>query len=167
MELVTPQKIKLQVVQSLYDWHTKLFHNALVDITDTDAVNRLNTKANHIAWLTGSLVYGRYSLANILGIDQKQQSYQLFENFKGIIDDAAYPPLEEFKNDWNKISPLLKDKIDNLSEDELNGPDPFKMPGGDFTLFDTLLFCTDRESYCLGQIGIFRRLLNYPALKFD
>lgn len=163
----TPQKIKLQVVLSLFDWHTGLFHKALEGINDTDAANRLGTKANHIAWLSGSLVYGRYSLAGLLGIEQKQAGLELFENFKGIIDDAIYPSLNDFRNDWNNISPLLKEKISSLSEDELNGPDPFKMPGGDFKLFDTLLFCTDRESYCIGQIGIFRRLLGYPALKFD
>lgn len=37
----------------LYDMHTKFLHSALDGILDKDATNRINTKANHVAWLTG------------------------------------------------------------------------------------------------------------------
>ncbi|MDB5199943.1 MAG: hypothetical protein JWO92_1906 [Chitinophagaceae bacterium] len=40
----------------LYDMHTKYLLNALDGISDQDAHNRLNTKANHVAWLTGSFI---------------------------------------------------------------------------------------------------------------
>ena len=40
----------------LFDMHTKFFSSAIKGISDSDAHKRLNTKANHIAWLTGSLV---------------------------------------------------------------------------------------------------------------
>ena len=136
-------------------------------ISDKDANNRLGTKANHIAWIAGSLVQGRYALANVLGNDMKQTSDKLFENFKGIQDNVTYPPLEEFKKDWENITPVLKDALVNLSEDQLNGPDPFDMPGGEYTLFDSLTMCIDRESYCIGQIGLYRRLLGYEAMKYE
>ena len=45
--------------------------------------------------------------------------------------------------------------------------DPFEMPGGDYTLFDSITFSTDRESYCIGQIALYRRLLGYDAMKYD
>ncbi|CAN5602215.1 hypothetical protein BH10BAC3_BH10BAC3_38320 [soil metagenome] len=152
---------------SLYDWHSKMYKNVLVDISDTDAQNRLGTKANHIAWIAGSLVQGRFALANMLHIDLKQTSDKLFENFKGIQDGATYPSLEEYKKDWDKITPVLKDKILHLTEEELNGKDPFEMPGGEYTLFDSITFCTDRESYCIGQIALFRRLLGYDSMKYE
>jgi hypothetical protein len=41
------------------------------------------------------------------------------------------------------------------------------MPGGDYTFFDTLTFSIDRESYCIGQIGLYRRLLGYDAMKYE
>jgi hypothetical protein len=53
-----------------------------------------------------------------------------------------------------------------MSEEDLNGPDPYKMPGANYTFFDTTVFCIDRESYCIGQIGLFRRLLGYEAMKY-
>ena len=163
----TTTKSPVDVLISFYDWHSKLYKNVLVDISDTDAQNRLGTKANHIAWIAGSLVQGRFAFANALHIDLKQTSDKLFENYKGIQDNVTYPSLEEYKKDWEKITPVLKDKILSLTEEELNGKDPFEMPGGDYTLFDSITFFTDRESYCIGQIALYRRLLGYDAMKYE
>jgi hypothetical protein len=160
-------KETMETFIEIFDYHTKMFLNALDGISDEDAQNRLGTKANHIAWIAGSLVYQRQYIANTVGIDVKQTSEKLFENNKGIQDNVTYPSLQEFKDDWNKISPLLKDALTKMSEEELNGPDPYKMPGGNFTFFDTaVVFSIDRESYCLGQIGLYRRLLGYEAMKY-
>ena len=167
METITSKKASTGVLIGLYEFHTKLFYNVLVDISDKDANNRLGTKANHIAWIAGSLVHGRYALANAIGIDKKQTSDNLFENNKGIQDNITYPPLAEYKKDWENISTALKDALVNISEEQLNGPDHFEMPGGDYTLFDTLRMCIDRESYCIGQVGLYRRLLGYEAMKYD
>ena len=51
----------------LFDLHTNFYHSAIAGITDGDAANRLTTKANHVAWLAGSLVEERYELAKIFG----------------------------------------------------------------------------------------------------
>jgi hypothetical protein len=163
----TFEKTAMHTLINMYDWHTKLFKNALESITEEDAQNRLNTKANHIAWIAGSLVYGRYTLAEFFNIKVEQQSLELFKDFKGIQDNTTYPTLAEFKNDWDTISPPLRNAMMNVSPEQLNGPDPFKMPGGDFKFLDTITACTDRESYCIGQIGLWRRLLNYEAMKWE
>ncbi|MES2646414.1 MAG: DinB family protein [Bacteroidota bacterium] len=163
----TTSKTAVEVLISLYDWHTKLFHNVLVDITDVDAHNRMGTKANHVAWLAGSLVHGRYELAKATGMDIEQPTGALFQNYQGIQDNITYPSIAAYKQDWDNISSILKDKVENLNDEALNGPDPFEMPGGDYTLYDSLIFCTDRESYCIGQIALYRRLLDYPAMKYD
>lgn len=173
METKTAKKNLMEIIISLYDYHTKLFLNSLADISDKDAQNRLGTKANHIAWIAGSVIYQRQILANALGINIKQTSENLFkaddkgEGHKGIQENVKYPSLEEYKNDWNKISSALKDGLMNASEDQLNGPDPYEMPGGNYTFFDTFTFCVDRESYCIGQIGLYRRLLGYDAMKWE
>jgi hypothetical protein len=102
------KKVTMETFVEIYDYHTKMFINALDDISDKDAQNRLGTKANHIAWIAGSLVYQRQFLANAVGIDVKQTSENLFENNRGIQDNVTYPSLEEYKDDWEKISPLFK-----------------------------------------------------------
>lgn len=167
METKTAKKNLMEILINLYDWHTKMFCNVIVDISDKDANNRLGTKANHIAWLAGSLVYERYQLAKFAGKELKQTSHELFKDHKGIQDDIIYPPLTEFKNDWETISPVLKNALENLSEAQLKNPDPYGMPGENLTFFDSITGCIDRESYCIGQIGLYRRLLGYAAMKYN
>jgi hypothetical protein len=161
---------RLSTLMFLYDSHSTLYVNAIAGISDNDTHNRLNTKANHIAWIAGSVVHSRYELAYALGVDrdefkQNSLSYELFKEFKGIQDKAKYPALDVYRSDWKLITPALKDQLANLSDDQLNGPDPFEM-GKDLTLLDSITFLIDRESYCIGQLGLFRRLLGYEAMKY-
>ena len=167
METTTQKHPSMDTLLNMYDWHTKLFKNVLVDISDKHAGERLNTKANHIAWIAGSIVHGRFELGKLLGLGLEQDSYELFKDNKGIQDNITYPSLEEYREDWDDISPALKEALGSVSIEQLNGPDPFNMPGGPYTFFDTIVACTDRESYCIGQIGLWRRLLGYAAMKYE
>ncbi len=162
----TNNRTSIETLVNIYDWHTKLFINVLDGIADKDTQNRLGTKANHIAWIAGSLVNGRYELGKFFGIEMQQTSHELFKDNKGIQENVSYPPLDEFRKDWEKINPVLRDALSNANDEKLNGPDPFNMPGGTFTFFDSIVACTDRESYCIGQIGLWRRLLGYDAMKY-
>ena len=145
--------------------HTAYFTNVLDGISDKDAHSRLNTKANHIAWLTGSLVHERYELANALGIGLKQTSNELFKDHKGIQDNVKYPSLSEFKEDWETIAPVLRNALVKLSDEQLDKP--FEMPGEVMTYFDLIAFIIYRESNCIGQIALWRRLLGYEAMKYQ
>lgn len=167
----TKQVIPLNLLITLYDMHTTFYPNVVEGISDKDAHNRLNTKANHIAWIAGSIVHERFELAYALSVDkgevvENSLSRELFKDHQGIRDQTAYPALEDYLKDWKLITPILKERLTNLTEEDLNGPDPFEMPG-DFTLFDSITFLIDRESYCIGQIGLYRRLLGYEAMKYQ
>lgn len=94
-----PTNNKMFSLLVLYDMHTDFFPKVIVGISDEDAHNRINTEANHVAWLTGSLVQQRYEIANLLGIDEKQSAYELFKDYKGIQDGVTYPSLSTFKKD--------------------------------------------------------------------
>jgi hypothetical protein len=148
----------------LHDMHTAFFSNAIEGISDKDAHNRLNTKANHIAWLTGSLVHERYEMANALGINLQQAFDELFEDHKGIQDGVVYPSLDQFKKDWEIISPVLRKALITISDAQLDAP--FFMPGENMTFFDLIAFLTYREANVIGQIALWRRLLGYRAMKY-
>lgn len=149
----------------LYDMHTKFFSSVLDGISDKDAHNRLNTKANHIAWLTGSLVEQRYEIANELGSDGKQAAHELFENNKGIQDGITYPSLAAFKKDWENITPVLREALINVSDQKLD--ETFEMmPGMTMTYYELITFIIYREANCIGQIALWRRLLGYEAMKY-
>lgn len=163
------KKKSMELLINFYDWHTKLFRNVIDGISDTDSQNRMGTKANHVAWIAGSLVQQRFQLAEFAGISDnvKQTSDDLFKEHKGIQDNVAYPPLDEFKKDWDIISPVLRKALTDLTAEQLDSADPYKMPGENLTFFDAMAACFDRESYCIGQIALYRRLLGYEAMKYE
>ena len=165
METLTVTDSRLYSILALYDMQTTFFNSALDGISDEDAHKRLDTKANHIAWLTGSLVQQRFELANMLGVDKNQAADEFFKDNKGIQDNVTYPSLEGFKNDWNTISPLLREALMNASAEKL---DTFfeAMPGMNMTYFDLITFISYREANCIGQIALWRRLLGYEAMKY-
>ena len=164
MEIKTASNRMISLVV-LYDTHTTFLKSATEGISDHDAHNRLNTKANHVAWLTGSLVQQRFELAKLLGIDQKQSADEFFTNNKGIQDNITYPPLNGFKKDWEQISPLLRNALAVVSEEKLDSLFEM-MPGEKMTHYDLIAFMVYREANCIGQIALWRRLLGYEAMKY-
>ena len=153
-------------IVALYDMQTTFFANAIEGLSDDDRHKRLNTKANHIAWLTGSLVEQRYEIANILGSHLKQSAHELFKDNRGIQDDITYPSLSVFKKDWESITPVLRDALINADDKKLD--ESFEMmPGMSMTYYELIAFCTYREANCIGQIALWRRLLGYPGMKYS
>jgi hypothetical protein len=159
-----PISNRMYGIMVLYEMQTDFLLRALADIDEKDAQKRLATKANHIAWITGSVVDGRYFLAKSLGIELKSATGELFADHKGIIDDAVYPALAEFKADWGQISPLLQDALTQATDEKLD--EKLEMPGMEMTLYEMISFNTYREANCIGQIALWRRLLNYPGMNY-
>ncbi len=149
----------------LYDMHTKFFSSVLEGISDEDAHNSLHTKANHVAWLSGSLVEQRYEIGKDLGSDLKQTAHELFKDNKGIQDGITYPPLDTYKKDWDSITPVLRDAFMKVTDEKLD--ESFEMmPGMRMTYYELITFITYREANCIGQIALWRRLLGYEAMKY-
>ncbi len=165
MEKVNVKDSRMSSLIVLYDMHTIYFANVIVNISDKDSHNRLNTKANHVAWLTGSLVEQRYEIATMLGSNIEQAANELFKNNKGLQDNITYPSLPEFKKDWETISPILRDALVNISSEKLD--ETFEMmPGMKMTYYDLIAFIIYREANIIGQIALWRRLLGYEAMKY-
>lgn len=160
----TPTSGKMYGLIVLYEMQTDFLLRALDGIDQEDAQKRLDTKANHIAWITGSVVHGRYFLAKSFGIDLPSITDELFENNKGIIDDATYPSLADFIKDWKEISPRLQEALTAATDEKL--AEKLVIPGMEITLFEMISFSSYREANCIGQIALWRRLLGYPGMNY-
>lgn len=156
---------RIQPLLFLYDTHTGLFPNVIEGISDKDAHNRLNTKANHVAWLAGSLVQQRVEIGKLLGAAVKQAADELFRDYKGIQENVNYPVLASFKADWERISPITKDSLLKVNDEKLDSI--FEMEGMSMPYFDLIAFSVHREAYLIGQIGLWRRLMGYEAMKYN
>ncbi len=163
MEIKTASN-RMYALIILFDMHTKYFHQALEGVSEEDATERLNTKANHIKWLAGSLIQERYELAKIFGEDLTAAADELFKDHKGIQDEAIYPSLADYSKDWDKISPILRAKLIAATDEELDKVLTF--PGMSFPIYEMASFDIYREANCIGQIVLWRRLLNYPGINY-
>lgn len=145
--------------------HTRFFKRAIEDIKDEDAYNRLNTPANHIAWLAGSTVSQRYRMCSETHPGQHQNGEELFKDNKGIQESAKYPSMAEYISDWEKITPMAREALVKIDDKKLDSE--FNMGPMKMTYYDLISFTIYREATLIGQLALWRRLLNYPALKYD
>lgn len=165
MGTTTTVSTRMIGILAMYDLQTPFLNSVLEGISDEDAHKRLHPKANHVAWLAGTLVQQRYDLAGLLGgSEHRQAANDLFKDNQGIKEGVTYPSLETFKKDWAFISPVTRAVLVNVTDEKLNSL--FEMPGMSFPFFDLITFTSYREANCIGQIALLRRLLGYEAMKY-
>lgn len=159
----------LEIVIPGYRMHSQMFNNMLDGIQEADAQTRIDNKTNHFTWMVGNLVNCRYWLAGILGLPEKDPNDHLFKDGKALDADAKYPSLDELKNEWHRISPVLYQKLLSIDDAELEQAYEFGMnvPYVEENKLNMVGMCLDRESYLFGQLGLMRKLLGYEAVKYD
>lgn len=150
---------------TLFDYQTSFFAKALEGISEQDMHNRLNTEANHPAWLAGSLVQQRFMMAAESGTALRQTRGELFENNKGIQADLQYPSVAQYLTDWDQITPLSRQALLSINDEKLDSE--IDMGGMKMTYYEMICFTIYREASIIGQLALWRRLLGYPALKYD
>ena len=158
------ESIRMHCLVVLYDLQTEFYKSAIDGISAQDALERLNTKANHVAWLAGSIVQERYEMIKILGKDVVSSSEELFANHQGIKVDAFYPSLQTYLADWNKITPLLRSELVAVTDKKLD--EVLTYPEMSFSIYEMLSFDIYREANCIGQIALWRRLLGYEPINY-
>ena len=156
---------RMEALLVLYDMQTTFFKKVIDGISDEDAHNRLNTKANHVAWLAGTLVEQRFHIARDFGSDLNQSGDELFKNNQGIKDNVMYPALAQYKSDWETISPISREAFVKVTDEKLDSI--IDMGGMKMPFYDLIAFTVYREANCIGQIALWRRLLGYEAMKYD
>lgn len=156
---------RIQGLLTLFDMHTTFFARAIDGISEEDMYSRLNTKANHMAWITGALVQQRFSMTTETNPGLKQTGEELFKDNKGIQDDAKYPSTTEYLTDWKEISPIAREALVTIDDDKLASE--IDMGFMKMSYYELISFTMYREASMIGQLALWRRLLGYPALKYD
>jgi hypothetical protein len=156
---------KTEALLTLFDYQTSFFAKALDGIAEKDMYNRLNTQANHPAWLAGSLVHQRFMMASETGTGLQQTGEELFKNNKGIQEGVRYPSVAEYIKDWQRITPEARQALVAIDDAKLESE--MDMGGMKMTWYEMICFSIYREASIIGQLALWRRLLGYPALKYD
>jgi len=165
----TPKSKRLDIIIPAFRGHSQNFLLVLDGISEDDAKKRIEGRTNHIIWMVGNFLDMRYALGNVLGLDLKNPHNDLFFQGKALDENLDYPTLKELKENFHQISPLIYNKLLEISDEDLEKAFPMGM-NIDFFPENVLNFigmCIGREDYLCGQIGLMRRILGYEGMKYD
>jgi hypothetical protein len=156
----------LQPVIEAFKLQTRLFRNVTVDITDEHAKGHFAGSPNHIAWITGHLVSTRFMLSSVLGLPDREPFPEFFERGKGIQDDVNYPSMSKLTEGWDRFAEKIIDRLESLSEEDLQADPPIQTPIADNTLRGFITFICHHEAYHIGQLGLARRYFGYEPMSY-
>ncbi|WP_288441519.1 DinB family protein [uncultured Chryseobacterium sp.] len=165
----TPKSKKMEIVIPAYRMHSQSFMNVLDGISEEDALKRIENKTNHIVWMAGNFVNMRYGLGSVLGLQGEDPYNDLFFQGKALNESLKYPTLAELKENFHTISAKVFQKLHEVTDEELDEIFEIGMniPFIKETKLNFVGMCIGREDYLCGQIGLMRRILDYPGMKYD
>ncbi|AZA76948.1 DinB family protein [Chryseobacterium sp. G0186] len=165
----TPKSKKIELIIPAYRMHTQGFMNVLDGISEEDGLKRIENKTNHIVWMAGNFVNMRYGLGWVLGLQEQDPNNDLFFQGKTLDETIQYPSLADLKKNFHEISPKVYQRLWETTDEELDEIFEIGMniPFVKETKLNFAGMCIGREDYLCGQIGLMRRILNYPGMKYD
>src|ERR1044071_6907038 len=98
-------------LKSIFNLNTRLFNNTLAGVTEEQSSERISSHSNSFKWIATHTVWARYNTLMFLGNPVPNPYPGLFENFKPYDTADKYPTLEELKKQWENVSALLNDTL--------------------------------------------------------
>ncbi|PZU25967.1 MAG: hypothetical protein DI622_02015, partial [Chryseobacterium sp.] len=158
-----------EIIIPAYRGHSQTFLLVLDGISEENALKRIEGRTNHIIWMVGNFLDMRYGLGSVLGLTEEFKYKDFFFQGKALDESFNYPTLQELKEEFHKISPLVYQKLLEATDEELEKAFPMGMNIDFFpeTVLNFAGMCIGREDYLCGQIGLMRRILGYEGMKYD
>ncbi len=151
-------------VAALYTLNVKLLEQALNDIKDEHIHTRPNEHTNSIHWIYGHITSSRYNIAKILRINAEHNFEKLFIRAADLTASEDYPALPEVIDSFNNITEKIKDRFENITEEEFRAKSEYAFPGQEKTVQGSLTFLNFHETFHIGQIALIRKFLGYGRL---
>ncbi|GJM34717.1 MAG: hypothetical protein DHS20C18_37180 [Saprospiraceae bacterium] len=149
---------KAETFIGMFQFQGGIFHNALENLEQEDALKRPSENSNHINWLLGHIVHCRYMLANMLGVKAENP---FGKTFWTAIENKDYPTIKEVVSQFPEISNKLLDKISSIGNEAFDAKPSPDQP----STADLVSFFIYHEAYHIGQIGYARKLIGLEAMK--
>ncbi|MDM1557312.1 MULTISPECIES: DinB family protein [Chryseobacterium] len=164
-----PKSKKIELIIPAYRMHSQSFINVLDGVSEEDALKRIENKTNHIVWMAGNFVNMRYGVGMVLGLQDQDPNNDLFFQGKALNESYTYPMLVDLKKNFHDISAKVYHKLFEVTDEELDEVFEIGMniPFIKETKLNFLGMGIGREDYLCGQIGLMRRILDYPGMKYD
>ncbi len=165
----TPKSNKLDIIVPAFRGHSQNFLMVLDGISEEDALKRIEGKTNHIIWMIGNFLDMRFAMGKVLGVEEEFEFKEYFSQGKALDESFNYPTLDQLKKSFHQISPLVFNKLLEVTDADLDKDFPLGMNIDFFpeTVLNFVGMCIGREDYLCGQIGLMRRILGYEGMKYD
>ncbi len=151
-------------VASVLRMNTRLFERCLEGVAEADGLAR-PMGVNSITFLFMHVVDARHYLAGLLG-PELDNPLKAYADVRSIDEAADLPSLAELLALWREVSPAVQRRVEELTADAAAAESPADFPIDDATIRGAVAFLVLHESYHLGQIGLLRRQLGYPGMRW-
>jgi uncharacterized damage-inducible protein DinB len=148
----------IEPIAALYRINTDLFRRTLNMGNSLDPQKRPFGKGNSFHWLVGHLTTYRFFAARLLGIDGEFPNASLFEYGADPADPTVYPSLDQIQQDWEKVTPKLLARLEEVPDEVLAEETSVDIPGVEKTVGALVSFLQLHESYHIGQLACIIRL---------
>jgi uncharacterized damage-inducible protein DinB len=149
-------RIKLSV--ELYHLNEYLTLKALKEADAGSLDTRPLDKANSFAWIFGHITGSRFQIGKQLGLKNEFKWTELYNMRADVKEPDAYPSIDELKEAFGEICAALKGRFEELTDADLDGEPPFKIPGIEESMAGTISFMAFHEAYHVGQLAYVQRL---------
>jgi hypothetical protein len=152
-----------------------LYNNVLAGVTDDESNRVVAQNMNTVKWLAGHLLWAQWNLANISEVDLFIPWRDHFYSKEGTGPEdlnapkSELPTLDEVRNKWNEVAPLIRAGLESLSDEALNSPITHLHPIFPFdqTLGGLWAFINHHQAFTIGQIAILRKGLGKAAMSYS
>lgn len=141
-----------------------LLNRALEGLGDEDLHRRPSKMANSLIWVAAHMVFGRISLAGMLGAQVAVPWGNLFKRGASAPDPESFPKVPELKESLARVNEALAERFEALTETELSRKAPVEFPVSDKTLRGAISFMAYHDGYHAGQLSYVLKLLGRDGL---
>ena len=155
----------LAVFIPLFRTNKRLFFHSIDGVSTEHLQQRPGDQSNAMIWIAGHLVSSRLVLTRAVGASIEEPSWNpIFRRGASIEDTIFYPAIDEIAAQWKLVSDRLMNRLNELSEDDLDGPGEFEVPAGEQTIRGAIAFLNFHETYHIGQLAYLRKMFGYGQL---
>lgn len=155
-------------IQSTMDLSLMVLSTYISDMSDEDLLRRPADGCNHLAWQLGHLISSEARLVNSVCPDAVELPEGFAEKYtKETIDNdnpADFCSKQEYLDLYNEVRAATKKALENLKDEELDGPSPEFLRERFPTVGDLLVLVGSHPMMHAGQFVVVRRQLGKPIM---
>lgn len=135
-------------------------------VDEAAALQRIDQRTNHMAFVACHLVDARFYLARLLGAPVGQPFGGRLEEARSIDDIDTFPALSEILETWREIGATLGRILEQVPEHELDRESPIELPITDPSRRAACQFLLQHEAFHIGQLALLRKQLGFEAMRW-